>query len=100
MKTMLIFLLVTVSCTVSGIQSAHAWGLPKVGAEGSIEEMRQMQWVKDHAPGREYARLSITVQGQCIHDCYKSDRGADTRAMADDWKKQTSEEERSKYVGH
>lgn len=97
MRIILIFVGLMISFAI--MSQADAWELPKVGAEGAIEEMRQAQWVKDHAPGREYAGLSITIQGQCIHDCYKSDRGADTRAMADDWKRQTSEEERSKYVG-
>ena len=80
MKTILLFpvyltfFIIILTCLAG---NAHAWDLPKVGAEGAIEEMHQIQWVKDHAPGREYAGLPINIQGKCIHDCARPIDGAE-----------------------
>lgn len=65
---LIFFIACLLACIASG---AGAWDLPKIGPEGSIEEMRQMQWVKEHTPGRQYASLSISIQGQCVHDCLR-----------------------------
>ena len=49
--------------------TSHAWPIERVGVEGVIQDTERAQWVKEHTPGREYAGLSVHVQGKCVSNC-------------------------------
>lgn len=61
--------------------AAQGWQFPKVGAEGGIEEMRQMQWVKEHSL---HASISVHIQGQCVHNCVRPIDGAEDSVQISD----------------
>lgn len=53
MKTVFVFFAFIIAAMVASCQPAGAWEEEKIGVEGKIQEVKRIQWLREHSHTRE-----------------------------------------------
>lgn len=72
---MLKFIILGLVMVFAMMSQADAWELDRIGVEGVIQDINREAWVKTHTSGKQYASLSISIQGQCVSNCVRPING-------------------------